>query len=177
MALGADGNLVISDGAGGGVYLTQGETLKRADKGDFVSPQTPAFSPDNKSVFVPDYARGIGVLAIATGQVRWFAMEGKYALQGIDGLYVHGSSLIATQNGTTPERVVTFKLNSTLNRVRSEQIIDAAAANLDPTHGVIVGREFYYIANSGWSALDNSGKVKQGAVLTTPRVMRSNLPN
>lgn len=177
IALGTDGNLVISDGAAGGVYLAQGDTLKRADKGDFISPQTPAFSPDNKSVFVPDYTRGIGVLAIATGQVRWFAMEGKYALQGIDGLYFHGGSLIATQNGTTPERVVTFELDSMLNRVRSEQTIEAAAANLDPTHGVIVGREFYYITNSGWSALDDSGKVKKGAVLTPARIMRSNLPN
>jgi hypothetical protein len=46
--------------------------LERLDDGDFISPQTPAMHRDGKHVFVPDYARGIGVLEVATKQVRGF---------------------------------------------------------------------------------------------------------
>lgn len=35
----------------------------------------------------------------------------------------------------------------------------------DPTHGGIAGDFFYYIANSGWDALDDHGNLKTGATL------------
>jgi hypothetical protein len=91
-------------------------------------------------------------------------MEGKYALNGIDGLYRNGRSLIATQNGVSPERVIRFELDPSLSRVISESIIERATATLgDPTHGVIVGRDFYYIASSGWDTLDDHGNRKSDA--------------
>jgi hypothetical protein len=76
MALMANGDVIVSDGEGGGVYrlLAQGSVLERLDDGDFISPQTPAMHPDGKHVFVPDYARGIGVLEVATKQMRWLSM-------------------------------------------------------------------------------------------------------
>ena len=46
----------------------------------------------------------------------------------------------------------------------------------DPTHGVIVGRSFFYIANSGWDTLDDHGALKPDAKLTPPRLMRVALP-
>lgn len=172
MALAPNGDLVISDGAGGGVYLMDDGKLKRIDKGDFISPQTPAYTPDGKHVLLPDYVRGIATLDLATGAAHWFSMQDRFALQGIDGMYLHGNSLIATQNGTSPQRIVTFQLAPDLSRVISAQILETATKNLDPTHGVIVGSEFYYIANSGWSALDDAGNGKPGAVLTAARIMR-----
>ena len=56
----------------------------------------------------------------------------------------------------------------------SESIIERATPTLgDPTHGVIVGNYFYYIANSGWDSLDEHGVVKNGKTLTAPRIMRA----
>jgi len=174
MALAANGDILISDSTGGGVYLESNGSaeLERVDKGDFISPQTPAFASGDQA-FVPDYVRGIGLLDLATGQVRWIPMESKYALEGVDGMYFHNGWLIAVQNGTTPERVMAFKLDPTFARVTSEQSIESATPTLDPTHGVIVGGEFYYIANSGWNELDDSGSVKKGAALTPARIMRT----
>ena len=174
MALTANGDVVVSDGAGGGVYLAQGDSLKRIDKGDFISPQTPACAPDDTRVLIPDYERGIGVITMATGQVHWFSTEGKYAFHGIDGMYLYRGRLIAVQNGTSPERVIAFDLTPNLSGVRSAEVIEAATDKLDPTHGVMVGNEFYYIANSGWSALEDTGKLKNGAALTKARIMRTN---
>jgi hypothetical protein len=178
MALAPNGNLLISDSAGGGVYVKHDGSLelKRVDKGDFISPQTPAFAPGGRA-FVPDYVRGVGLLDLASGQVRWIPMENKYALEGVDGMYFHDGWLIAVQNGTAPERVMAFHLDPSFAGVISEQPIESGTPTLDPTHGVIVGGEFYYIANSGWNELDDSGNVKKGLALTPARIMKARLPS
>jgi hypothetical protein len=178
MALDLNGNAIVSDGEKGGVYRVNRTTLgfERIDAGDFVSPQTPVVLPDGKHVLVPDYVRGIGMLNLATKHVDWIPMAGKHALSGIDGLYASGDTLIATQNGAAPERVVRFLLNPSKTQVLSESIIERATATLgDPTHGVVVGGYFYYIANSGWNNLDDHGVLKEGRTLSAPLIMRVKL--
>jgi len=178
MVLAANGDIIVSDGDGGGVYRVpaNGAKLERLDDGDFISPQTPAMHPDGKHIFVPDYLRGIGVLEIATKQVRWLSMGGRFALNGIDGLYFDRGRLIAVQNGTSPERVVAFTLDGSLTRIESETIIERSTDTLgDPTHGVVVDNDFYYIANSGWDVVDDNGNLKAGARASLPRIMRAQL--
>ena len=174
MAVTRDGDAIVSDNEGGGVYRVNRKTraMERLDEGDFVSPQTAVMSPDNLHLFVPDYTRGIGILDLTTKQVAWLASKSRHALSGIDGLYLNGRTLIATQNGTSPERVVRFELDESLSRVESESIIERATATLgDPTHGVIVDGSFYYIANSGWDAIEDDGSSKAGAVPSRTLVM------
>jgi hypothetical protein len=178
MALDSNGNAIVSDGENGGVYRVNRTALdfERIDAGDFVSPQTPVVLADMKHILVPDYARGIGVLNLATKHVDWIPMGGKHALNGIDGLYASGDTLIATQNGAAPERVVRFVLNASKTQVLSESIIERATTTLgDPTHGVVVGGYFYYIANSGWDNLDDHGALKEGRTLPVPVLMRTKL--
>jgi sugar lactone lactonase YvrE len=181
MALTSDGDAIVSDGAGGGVYRVRLEpsstdSLERIDGGEFISPQTPAMHPDGKHVFIPDYARGIGVLDLATKKVRWIDSEHHHALQGIDGLYYHDGGLIAVQNGANPERVVLFRLDPGLTRILSERTIERATPTIgDPTHGVLISGSFYYIANSGWSELDDHGNVKSGSKLTSALIMRADV--
>jgi hypothetical protein len=178
MTLDLNGDAIVSDGEHGGVYRVNRKTLglERIDAGDFVSPQTPVVLPDGKHILVPDYVRGIGVLDLTDKHVAWIRMEGKHALSGIDGLYALGNTLIATQNGTSPERVVRFALDASNTRVLSESIIERATATLgDPTHGVVVDGYFYYIANSGWDSLDDHGVLKEGKTLSAPLIMRAKL--
>jgi len=178
MALTRAGGPIVSDGDGGGIYRVSGDRLERIDRGDFISPQTPTTHPDGRHVFIPDYARGIAVVDLAGGQLIWLNRGNvkKYALNGIDGLYFNEGSLIATQNGTSPERVVRFRINSTLTDITSEQIIEKATPTLgDPTHGVVVDDFFYYIANSGWSEIDEHGNLKTGSKPTPARIMRFRL--
>jgi hypothetical protein len=178
MALNRDGDPLVSDGEHGGVYRVDRSSLavERIDAGEFISPQTPAALPDGKHILVPDYVRGIGMLNLATKQVAWIPTEGRHALSGIDGLYLVGNSLLATQNGASPERVVRFTLNESQTGVVSEDILERATPTLgDPTHGVVVGNYFYYIANSGWDALDDHGNLLKGKTLPTGRVMRTKI--
>ncbi len=178
MALAVNGDPIVSDGEQGGVYRIDGNTqsVERIDAGDFVSPQTPAALADGRRLFVPDYVRGVGVLDLNTRHVDWVPMDGKHALSGIDGLYALGNTLIATQNGTSPERVVRFAITTSRPRVLSESIIEQATATLgDPTHGVVIGNYFYYIANSGWDSLDDHGVIREGKTLTAPIIMRTKL--
>src|SRR5215469_4798044 len=178
LVLTGQGNPIISDGEGGGVYRVSHNQLERIDAGDFISPQTSAIHPDGSHVFVPDYARGIGILDLASKKVVWLDQSApKFAINGIDGLYFDRGFLIATQNGTSPERVARFKLDSTMTQIVSEEIIERATPTLgDPTHGVVVGDSFYYIANSGWNNLDDAGNVKADSKLTSARIMRYRQP-
>jgi sugar lactone lactonase YvrE len=175
MSLAANGDAIVSDGEGGGIYrvAANGDQLERLDGGDFISPQTPAMHPDGKHVFVPDYVRCIGLLDIASKQVRWLSTQGRFAMDGIDGLYFDHGKLIAVQNGSSPERVVMFTLDDTLSRITGETIIEKATDTLgDPTHGVVVGNDFYYIANSGWDVIDEHGSLKSGAKQSEARIMK-----
>jgi hypothetical protein len=176
MALAANGDPIVSDGEHGGVYRLVRRThrIERIDAGDFVSPQTPVVLADGKHLLVPDYVRGVALLELDTKHVDWIPMENKHALSGIDGLYALGNTLIATQNGTSPERVVRFELTAPKTRVLSESIIERGTPTLgDPTHGVIIGDYFYYIANSGWDVLDEHGNLLEGKLLPVSSVMRT----
>jgi len=177
MVLAANGEVIVSDGESGGVYRlpAKGTALERLDTGEFISPQTPAMHPDGKHIFVPDYLRGIAVLDIASNQVRWLSTEGKFALNGIDGLYFDRGRLIAVQNGTSPERVVAFTLDASFARIVSETIIERSTRTLDPTHGVVIDDDFYYIANSGWDITDDHGNMKPGTKPSAPRIMRAHV--
>jgi hypothetical protein len=178
MALAANGDPIVSDGEHGGVYRVSGgdQQIQRLDAGDFVSPQTPAALPDATHLLVPDYVRGLGVLDLNSKHVDWIPMEGRHALSGIDGLYAVGNLLIATQNGTSPERVVLFTLDRSNTGIIAERIIERATSTLgDPTHGVIVGKYFYYIANSGWDSLDDHGVLIEGRNPTVPIIMRAKI--
>jgi len=178
MALTAAGVPIVSDGEGGGVYKVQDGRLVLINGKDFISPQTPVVLPDGNLVAVPDYLRGIGILDIRDGSVHWLNQRdgAKVALNGIDGLYYADGAFILTQNGTSPERVVRMKLDQSQTKVASEELVERSTATLgDPTHGVVVGDWFYYIANSGWDVLDEHGDVKAGEKLSTGIVMRFKL--
>ena len=174
MALMPSGDAIVSDGDNGGIYRARAgctdSNLRRIDSGQFISPQTPAPAGDGRHVFVPDYARGIALLDVQTGQARWLDAGRKHAMQGIDGLYFTDKGLLCVQNGAMPERLVLFELNDKL-RITRERIIDRSSPTLgDPTHGVVVGGEFHYIANSGWNWLDDNGRIKPGAGFTPSRI-------
>jgi hypothetical protein len=173
-----EGDAIVSDGGHGGVYRVKANTLRmeRIDAGDFVSPQTPAMAGNGRQIWIPDYARGIGLLDLKSKKVFWLATQDTYALSGVDGLYLAGHSLLVTQNGTSPERVARFTLNDAMLEITAESLIERSTPTLgDPTHGVVVGDSFYYLANSGWEALDDRAHRKPNQAMTPALLMRASL--
>lgn len=175
-ALMPNGELLVSDSNGGTLYLARRgvRSVEVVDSQHFVSPMTPALAQDGK-IYVADYLRGIGTVAVNTRRVTWLPMGGTYALQGVDGLYLHGKQLIAIQNGLAPERVMLFALDASGTRIASQRPIESGTMRLDPTHGVVAGDDFYYIANSGWNQLATDGSIRVGGRLTPASLMRAHL--
>ena len=157
MTIGRAGDLYVSEGSYGAVLRLKANssTWERLDApGEFPSPQTPALSSDERTLYVPDYERGIAAMDLKTRAVRWLQPATGMVLSGIDGFYRYGDSFLAVQNGVKPERLVRFSLNLT-----KQEILEANTPGLgDPTHGTLVGGVFYFIANAGWDAYGDDGK-------------------
>jgi hypothetical protein len=136
--------------------------------GDFVSPQTPALSPDGRTLFVPDYARGMATIELGTCPcaARWPANGAGVYTAGIDGLVRDGLSLVAVQNGTSPPRVIRFA-----HDLSRQEVLESGTPGLgEPTHGIVVGRALWFISDVGWDRFDDAGRRKAGAVASHPEL-------
>ena len=160
-----DGTVYVTESVHGAVLrLRPGATaLERLDvAGEFPSPQTPALSADGRTLIVPDYARGLGTIALADAcpcAAHWPANGAAVFTAGIDGLVRDGASLLAVQNGTAPPRVVRFA-----DDLQRQQVLEAGTSGFgEPTHGVVVGRSLWFIAAVGWDRFEASGRRKAGA--------------
>ena len=175
MTVDAAGNVVVSDSFGPVYTIRRDRDVLEVlvPAGVFTSAQTPAAAPDGR-VFVSDYGRGIGIVDPATHAVSWLAAPEDLALTGIDGLYLAGQNMIAVENGTGPQRVIRLHLDPSLRRVSSWEIIERGTPPLsEPTHGVFVGRDFYYIGHSGWDEWTDQGARKPEATPKPSLILRA----
>lgn len=131
-----------------------------------------ALDEKHDRLFLADYLTGLYVVDLRNGAVRPVGNPSDAHLGGIDGLYFHDGDLIGTQNGVSPQRIVRIRLDKTGSLAER---LDVLAGSLEgwaePTHGVIVGGEFHYIATSNWPAYDDDGNVRGGADLAPLRIM------
>jgi len=145
------GDLFVSEGAYGAVLRLQ------ATAGEFRSPQTPALSSDERTLYVPDYVRGIAAIDLKSRAVRWLQPARGIVLSGIDGFYRYRNSFLAVQNGVSPARIILFAQD-----LRKQEILETNTPGLgEPTHGTLIGNTFYFLANTGWDAYDDDGKRKR----------------
>ncbi|HXB75741.1 MAG TPA: hypothetical protein VNY05_46345 [Candidatus Acidoferrales bacterium] len=161
MTISRRGDLYISEGLYGAVFqLPAGarELVRLDAPGEFPSPQTPALSADEKTLYIPDYVRGIAAMDLAARSVKWLQPARDIALSGIDGLYVYRDGFLAVQNGTSPPRIMRFSLD-----LQRQAVLEANSPGLgEPTHGTVVGTDFYFLASTGWNDYDDKGKKKEG---------------
>lgn len=183
IALAADGTLYVSDGVGGGVYRIgpdAGAALEPlVGPGQLRSPQTPVPLPGGARLLVADYSRGIAIIDLQhpPGSPTWLAHPPQLALYGIDGMYLRGQTLIAVQNGTVPERILLLHLDPALTRVVKWEVALARAKGIgDPTHGLVAGHQFQFIANSGWDRVDDEGRMRAAGEAEAPAIWSIELP-
>ncbi len=56
------------------------------------------------------------------------------------------------------------------------EVIERATSDLgDPTHGVVAGGKFDYIANSGWDTIEDDGSPKAGTTPARALIMRADM--
>jgi sugar lactone lactonase YvrE len=169
IAVAADGTVYASDSANAAIWRLKPGTkaLERVfEDTRFVSPQGLAVSADQRVLLVADYAMGLYVIDLESGKVASLSIPSAVTVLGIDGLSLaDDGTLIATQNGISPERVVALTLDEDFTRVEKMRVL---AANSPLHNGIALaaaaGPFVYYIANAPWARFDENGKdTGQGA--------------
>jgi hypothetical protein len=95
---------------------------------------------------------------------------------GIDGLVWADGSLIGIQNGVRPHRVARHRLDPSLERVEEMTVLERGNPHFDePTLGVRVGRDFYFVANSQYRFVGDDGTLDVER-LQRPSILRLPLP-
>ncbi|MDB4969021.1 MAG: SMP-30/gluconolactonase/LRE family protein [Myxococcales bacterium] len=155
LVLDGDGRAFVSDGFGGAIYAISPEGSHEVwlPAGTLASPQGLAWSADGQTLFAADYGRGLAAIDRRTRAVRWLRGDDA-TLSGLDGLLLDArdGSLVATQNGVQPPRVVRLRVDG--DRVRSEILLMNAPRLTEPTLGAIVDGAFVFVANAQWDAFD-----------------------
>ncbi|HEY5906724.1 MAG TPA: hypothetical protein VIZ31_01705 [Vicinamibacteria bacterium] len=179
LTVGPDGTLFAADPRAGAVYRLppQAAALEvLVGPGPLGSAQGLALSVDGAFLFVADYTQGIARVEVSSGRVTFLETPPDLAVTGIDGLVLAGDSLVGIQNGLEPHRVLRLRLDAAQGRIVEGSILERANPHFDePTLGVRVGQDFYYVANSQYEAFGEDGKVDE-ARLKAPVVLRMALP-
>lgn len=141
-----------------------------------LSAQGLALSEDERTLFLADYSRGLLKIDIASRHATLLpCREGVVAL-GIDGLYRVGRTLVGIQNGMEPQRVVRLTLDARGDSVIGSEVLERLhPSHAEPTLGVLVGRDLYYVANSQWGLFGETGVVSLPDELARPAILRLRL--
>jgi sugar lactone lactonase YvrE len=178
LLVGPGGTVYIGDGRSGAlVTLAPGaaQVTPWLPAGPLSSAQGLTLTPSGRALYVADYGRGIARVDLASGAVRFLGPPPDTALAGIDGLVADGTTLVATQNGLAPHRVLRLHPDAAEERFTAAEVLAINDPRLDePTLGLVVGRDYYYIANSQWSHFGPAGP--RTAELHPPTVLKLRLP-
>lgn len=160
LVIGGDGTVFITNSLTPQIFVVpkgEAEDAGAMKATDFYSLQGIVIAPQGAQLIVADYGMGLLSVKPRRGKVKRLDAPDGVTLIGIDGLYRYGDDqLIAIQNGVRPNRVLRITMDRRWRAVRSVEVLESAHPAYDePTLGVVVGDDFYYIANSGWPLYAN----------------------
>ena len=155
----ADGEVYVSDSASPVIFRVASGRLEPFLRGPFVSMQ--GIAAARNVLYVADYAKGIFAVDLRTRDVHPLRVPPNASLLGVDGLYfVNDRTLIGTQNGTSPNRVIRIRLAPGGLAVSSVETLLANGSGMgDPTLGVVVGKRFFFNGNAQWDQFGEDGKI------------------
>lgn len=178
LTLTKNGDVFASDSRSPNIYRIEAkkdelEIFLTSD--NFASLQGLAFSPDEKILFAADYSKGIFRIGMNDKKILQIKPDSNTNPIGIDGIYFHRGNLIAIQNDSQPHRVARFTSNKDFSAITKSETLEANHADFnEPTLGVKVGNDFYYIANSQSDLADKNGKLAEDK-LKEPVILRLKL--
>ena len=175
------GNVFVTDTKQQAVYkiVPTKQTMELwFQSGNTFLPNGIAVSQDQRYLFVAHW-NGITRITIADTQQIQLQTKLNTTFSGIDGLYFYNNSLIAIQNTAGPQsRVMHFELNKEMNTVIRSVIVESGNPLFNiPTTGVIVGDEFYFIANSQLQSFNPDGTIFSDDKLLQTIILKLSLSN
>lgn len=127
-------------------------------------------TPDERTLFVAGN-EGVGIIDIASRKMRMLTAPEGEPMGAIDGLYYYRESLLAIRGNS----VNRYRLDETLTRVVLTEVIEANHPLMAvPTTGVIVGDEFYYVANAQFDFVNRDGSLMTDK-LSEPAILKLKL--
>lgn len=143
------GDIYLTDTPAAAVWhLAKGADRLQQLTGRFAAANGIALSPDARLLYISTFPDGITVIDLNSGLARPIARPTNLCLATIDGLYFYRGALIAIQNGFMTPRVVRFALSRDLRAIVRFDVLERRNPLFDGvTTGVIVGRDFFYMAN------------------------------
>ncbi len=110
-----------------------------------------------RRMIVSDYSNGLLVIDLANRHVAPLAPPENASLLGIDGLTPIPGGVVATQNGTVPQRILRIMLSPELDRITEVQVLASGHRTLtDLSLITLVQDRPTFIAGSGWDALEGT---------------------
>lgn len=159
---GRNGEVLVSDSSAPAIYRLAGGKLESVIAGEpFTNLQGVAVIGER--MYVSDYSKGLFV--VERGTAKLVKVPATVTLLGVDGLYAAGANtLIATQNGTNPNRILRIRLDG--DGVAEVTTLAAGLPRmLDPTLGVIANKRFWFNANAQWDEIGEDGKPRDESKL------------
>ncbi len=176
LAINSRGDIFATDSVSPAVYRIRagGDELELLMEGEpLVSPQGLAFDGDEKHLFIADYSKGLFDFDLLTNRCTKLASPVGTTLLGIDGLYLHKGNLIGVQNGVNPHRLIQIRLNGKSKVIEKVELLEANNPKFaEPTLGVFVKDQFYFVANSQWDLIDDNGKFAQADKLQNVMILK-----
>lgn len=171
-----DGNVFATDSVAPVIYriAAKGDTIEEFLRSKtFASLQGLAFDQSGINLFVADYSKGIFRVDMSSKAIFQQKPAENITLLGIDGLYHHNGSLIAIQNGVNPNRVT--RLSVMKDQIVAQDTLEANHPDFDePTLGVLVNDDLYFVANSQWNNVNEKAELAVDK-LRSPVVLRLKL--
>ena len=171
VAMGPDGAVFIGDTKAAQVLVLRpgGTALEvLADLPERGSPQGMVVSPDGRWLVFSDYGTGLHRLEIGGGRYErrdftadtFIPLPGPEGveLRGIDGMVRRGDRIIAIQNGTRTQRVLSLALDADWSAVTVREPLIEGAPLSEPTTGFIEDDSLVFVSRSQWTDFGPDGQ-------------------
>jgi len=162
--LGRDGDVYATDSMQGGVYVLRAGTGRFetvVEPGVLVGSNGIVLSDDGRRLYVTEYALGIAVIDLPTGDIARLQHPEEIAICYADGLLWHQGSLIVVQNDRGLDRVARLYLDDTGLRVVGMTVLAARLPGFDePTTATLAGGACLFVANSELNRFGPGGRLR-----------------
>jgi hypothetical protein len=149
LTIARNGAVYVTDTRAGALWrLARGAAALAQLPGRFEAANGITISADEDLLFVSTFPDGISVVETKTHTAAPIARPTGLCLGAIDGVYFHKGTLIAIQNGFMTPRVIRMFLADDSRSIQRFEVIERRNLLFEGvTTGVVVGNDFFYMAN------------------------------